>query len=212
MQNKNMRILIADDHTIVRRGLLSILAIEFPNAVIAEAKDAVELLEKAATNKWDIIISDISMPGGRSGIEVLTDLKQIAPKTPVLFLSSYTVEQYAVRTIKAGAAGYLTKQEAPEELVKAVRQVLNGKKYITMDIAELLAVSYDDDKPIHESLSDREFEILKLIAASKTVSEIAELLSVSVNTVATYRSRILDKMNMTSNAQLVHYTITNKLF
>ncbi len=207
-----MRILIADDHTIVRKGLVAVLMQAFPDAVIAEAKDGTELLLKAATDKWDVIISDISMPGGRSGIEILSDLKQIAPKTPVLFLSSYTVEQYAVRTIKAGAAGYLTKQEAPEELVKAIHHVLKGKKYITMDIAELLAVSYDYDKPMHENLSDREFEIMKLIASSKAVAEIAELLSISVDTVATYRSRILKKMHMASNAQLVHYAIANSLF
>jgi two-component system invasion response regulator UvrY len=206
-----MKILIADDHTIVRKGLVAILINEFAGATIVEAKEGAELLKKASSGNWDVIISDISMPG-RSGIEILMELKELAPQTPIIFLSSYTVEQYAVRAIKAGAAGYLTKQDASDELVVAVKHVLGGKKYITPQIAELLVESYSNNKPLHENLSDREFEILKLIAESKSVSEIANQLSLSVNTINTYRTQVLKKMCMTKTAELVHYVISNKLF
>jgi two-component system invasion response regulator UvrY len=210
-KNKTMKILIADDHTIVRKGLVAILINEFAGATIVEAKEGAELLKKASSGNWDVIISDISMPG-RSGIEILMELKELAPQTPIIFLSSYTVEQYAVRAIKAGAAGYLTKQDASDELVVAVKHVLGGKKYITPQIAELLVESYSNNKPLHENLSDREFEILKLIAESKSVSEIANQLSLSVNTINTYRTQVLKKMCMTKTAELVHYVISNKLF
>jgi len=206
-----MKILIADDHSVVRRGLITILADDFPHALIAEAKDGAELLQKASADNWDIIISDISMPG-RSGMEILKELKEAVPKIPVLILSVHSAEQYAVRTIKAGAAGYLTKESAPDELVKIVRHIISGRKYITPEIAEMLAESYNDNnKPPHENLSDREFEVMKLIASGKTVSEIADILSLSVNTISTYRSRIMEKTRMTTNAELTHYTISNKL-
>jgi two-component system invasion response regulator UvrY len=206
-----MKILIADDHSIVRRGLITILMDELPHALISEAKDGAELLQMASGDSWDIIISDISMPG-RSGMEILKELKEAAPKIPVLILSIHPPEQYAVRTIKAGASGYLTKESAPEELVKIVRHIISGRKYITPEIAEMLAESYNDnDKPPHENLSDREFEVMKLISSGKTVSEIADVLSLSVNTISTYRSRILEKMRMGTNAELTHYTISNKL-
>ena len=206
-----MKILIADDHSVVRRGLINILADDFPHATIEDAKDGAELLQKACNNDWDIIISDISMPG-RSGMEILKELKDLVPKIPVLILSIHSPEQYAVRTIKAGAAGYLTKESAPEELVKIVKHIISGRKYITPEIAEMLADSYNDsNKPIHENLSDREFEVMKLIASGKTVSEIANILSLSVNTISTYRSRIMEKMHMATNAELTHYTISNKL-
>lgn len=206
-----MKILIADDHSIVRKGLTTILMDELPNAMIGEASDGAELLSLASNDNWDIIISDISMPG-RSGMEILKELKEAAPKIPVLILSVHAPEQYAVRTIKAGAAGYLTKESAPEELVKIVRHIISGRKYITPEIAEMLAESYNDnDKPPHENLSDREFEVMKLIASGRTVSEIADVLSLSVNTISTYRSRILEKMRMGTNAELTHYTISNKL-
>lgn len=206
-----MKILIADDHAITRKGLISILFGEFDDLVVVEAEEGAQLLKKAATGDWDMIISDIAMPG-RSGIEILNELKELVPQVPVLLLSSYSVEQYAVRAIKAGAAGYLTKLSAPDELIGAMEHILAGKKYITPAIAELLAESYSSNKPVHENLSDREFEILKLIAESRTVSEIGELLSLSVTTINTYRSQILKKMGMTKTAELVHYAISNNLF
>ena len=207
-----LKILIADDHTVVRKGLKQILLEEFLSAEIDEAGDAEELLGKVMKKEWDIVISDISMPG-RSGLEVLQQIKQHYPKLPVLILSIHPEDQYAVRVLKAGASGYLNKDSATDELVKAVRQVLLGKKYITTSIAERLAslLDQDPDKLPHEILSDREFEVLKLLAAGSPVSEIAEKLSLSVTTVSTYRARILTKMSLKSNADLTLYAIKNKL-
>lgn len=207
-----LKILIADDHTVVRKGLKQILLEEFLSAEIDEAGDAEELLGKVMKKEWDIVISDISMPG-RSGLEVLQQIKQHYPKLPVLILSIHPEDQYAVRVLKAGASGYLNKDSATDELVKAVRQVLLGKKYITTSIAERLAslLDRDPDKLPHEILSDREFEVLKLLAAGSPVSEIAEKLSLSVTTVSTYRARILTKMSLKSNADLTLYAIKNKL-
>jgi DNA-binding NarL/FixJ family response regulator len=205
-----MNILIADDHSIVRRGLKELLLEEYPHAYIDEACDSSQLLQKAGTTDWHIIVSDISMPG-RSGIESIKDLRQTAPKTPILILSIHAAEQYAVRTIRAGASGYLTKESAPDELVKAVQHILSGRKYITPAIAEMLAESYDAGKPVHEILSDREFEVMKLIASGKTVSDIADILSLSVNTISTYRSRILEKMQLANNAEITKYAISNGL-
>jgi len=207
-----LKILIADDHTVVRKGLRQILLEEFLSAEIEEAADAEELLKKVMKKEWDIVVSDISMPG-RSGLEVLLQIKQHYPRLPVLILSVHPEDQYAVRVLKAGASGYLNKDSAPDELVKAVRQVLLGKKYITSSIAERLAslLDQDPDKQPHESLSDREFEVFKLLAAGSPVSEIAEKLSLSVTTVSTYRARILAKMNLRNNADLTLYAIKNKL-
>ncbi len=208
-----MTILIGDDHSVVRRGLRNILNDAFPFAQIEEASDGIELLDKALEQEWSIIISDITMPG-KTGIEVLKELKETKPKQPVLILSVHAPEQYAVRTLKAGAAGYLTKESAPDELVKAVQHILSGRKYITSEIAELLVdvnSNEDSNKKLHEILSDREFEVLKLIASGKTVSQIAEILSLSIHTISTYRSRILEKMRMSTNAELTKYAITNQL-
>ncbi|MBS1605023.1 MAG: response regulator transcription factor, partial [Bacteroidetes bacterium] len=198
-----LKILIADDHTVVRKGLRQILLEEFLSAEIEEAVDAEELMKKVLKKDWDIVVSDISMPG-RSGLEVLQQIKQHYPRLPVLILSIHPEDQYAVRVLKAGASGYLNKDSAPDELVKAVRQVLLGKKYITPSIAERLAslLDQDPDKQPHESLSDREFEVLRLLASGSPVSEIAEKLSLSVTTVSTYRARILAKMNLRNNADL----------
>jgi DNA-binding NarL/FixJ family response regulator len=162
--------------------------------------------------EWDIVISDLSMPG-RSGLESLQQIKQHYPRLPVLILSVHSEEHYAIRVLKAGAAGYLSKDTAPDELVKAVNRVLLGKKYITASIAEKLAstLDHDSEKSSHEHLSDREFEVLKLIASGKSVSDIAGMLSLSVTTVSTYRARILTKMNMKTNADLTLYAIQNKL-
>ncbi len=207
-----IRILIADDHTVVRKGLKQILLEGFPTAEIEEAVDADELFKKVLKGEWDVIISDLSMPG-RSGMESLQQIKQLYPKLPVLILSVHSEDHYALRVLKAGAAGYLTKDSAPDELVKAVRRVLTGKKFITAAVAEKLASSIDQDseKMSHEHLSDREFEVLKLLATGKSVSDIAGQLSLSVTTVSTYRARILAKMNMKTNADLILYAVENKL-
>jgi DNA-binding NarL/FixJ family response regulator len=207
-----LRILIADDHIIVRRGLRQILLEGFPYAHIEEVPDAEEMIKKVMSAEWDVIISDLSMPG-RSGLDALQQIKQISPKLPVLILSIHPEEQYALRVLKAGAAGYLSKDLAPDELVNAVNRVLLGKKYITASIAEKLAsvLDQDNDKKLHESLSDREFSVLKFLAAGKSVSEIAESMFLSVTTVSTYRARIMSKMSMKSNADLTLYAIEHKL-
>lgn len=207
-----LRILIADDHTVVRRGLKQILLDEFPSAHIDEAADAETLLMKTTKEEWDVVISDLSMPG-RSGMEALQQIKLYHPKLPVLILSVHSEEHYAIRVLKAGASGYLNKESAPDELIKAVHRVLLGKKYITPSIAEQLAsgLDKDNDKPLHESLSDREFEVLKLLATGKAVSDIADQLSLSVTTVSTYRARIMAKMGLKTNADLTLYAVENKL-
>ncbi|MDE3143012.1 MAG: response regulator transcription factor [Bacteroidota bacterium] len=207
-----MKILIADDHSVVRKGLRLILTEEYPHAQIDEVADAVDLLKKVSKETYDVIISDISMPG-RSGVEIIKEVKDFALKTPLLVLSVHAAEEYAVRAIKAGASGYLTKDSAPDELIKAVEYILRGKRYITPEISELLADAYGDnlDKPPHENLSNREFEVMKFIAAGKSISEMAELLSLSVNTISTYRARILEKMHMHTNTELIKYAIEHKL-
>lgn len=207
-----IRVLIADDHTVVRRGLKQILLEGFPSAIIEEVPDAEELIKKIIHSEWDVVISDLSMPG-RSGLEALQQIKQIKPKLPVLILSIHPEDQYAIRVLKAGAAGYLSKDMAPDELVNAVQRVMLGKKYITASIAEKLASVLDQgsSKAAHEYLSDREFSVLKLLAAGKSVSEIAESLFLSVTTVSTYRTRILVKMGLKNNADLTLYAVENKL-
>ena len=207
-----MRILIADDHAIVRRGLKDILLEEFFVAQIVEVGDAESLLYEIRKHEWDIVITDISMPG-RSGLEALQDIKRINPKLPVLILSAHSEDQYALRVLKAGAAGYLMKESAPDELVSAVTKVLTGKKYITPSVAEKLASSFDisSDKLPHEILSDREFEVFKMLASGKTVSEIASILFLSATTISTYRSRILAKMHIKTNSGLTQYALENKI-
>lgn len=207
-----MNILLADDHSIVRRGLKEILLEEFPDANFQEASDGQELIRKMRGDKFDVIISDVSMPG-KNGLEALKIIKSEAPAIPVLVLSIHPEELYAIRVLKAGASGYLTKESAPEELVKAVRMVMMGRKYITPSLAEKMASNLDNDfsKLPHELLSDRELDVLKSIASGKTVSEIAIELSLSVNTISTYRSRVLEKMNLKSNSELTFYAISNNL-
>lgn len=207
-----IRILIADDHIVVRKGLRQILAEEFTDAHIEDVPDAEELIKKVIKEKWDVVISDLTMPG-KSGLDALLHIKQNHPTLPVLILSIHPEEQYAIRVLKAGASGYLSKDTAPDELVNAVKRVMQGKKYITLSIAEKIADSLDtdSDKKLHEYLSDREFVVFKLLAAGKAVGEIAESLSLSVTTVSTYRARILGKMNMKSNANLTLYAIENNL-
>src|SRR5580698_1403831 len=192
-----MRILIADDHAIVRRGLSEILLEEYPSAFVEEVGNADTLLNRALADNWDIVISDLMMPG-RSVLEVLQQIKQHAAQLPVLILSIFPEEQYATRVLKAGASGYINKDAAPTELVKAVQRILQGRKYITPNIAEMLAsdLTLSTDKAPHELLSDREFHVMKLLAEGKTISDIAEMLSLSPTTISTYRARIMEKMKM----------------
>jgi two-component system, NarL family, invasion response regulator UvrY len=207
-----MRILIADDHAIVRRGLSEILLEEYPSAIVEEVGDADTLLNRALEDKWDIVISDLMMPG-RSVLEVLQQIKNHAAQLPVLILSIFPEEQYATRVLKAGASGYINKDAAPTELVKAVQRILQGRKYITPNIAEMLAsdLNLATDKAPHELLSDREFHVMKLLAEGKTISDIAEMLSLSPTTISTYRARIMEKMKMRANAELARYALENRL-
>jgi two-component system, NarL family, invasion response regulator UvrY len=207
-----LRILVADDHTVVRRGLRMILLEGFPGAYIEEVADAEDLVKLTMKNDWDVVISDLSMPG-RSGLDALQQIKQIKPSLPVLILSIHPEDQYALRVLKAGASGYLSKDMAPDELVNAVQKVMLGKKYITPAVAEKLAsvIDQDSSKEAHEHLSDREFSVLKMLAAGRSVSEIAETLFLSVTTVSTYRARIMAKMNLKNNADLTLYAIEHKL-
>jgi two-component system invasion response regulator UvrY len=207
-----IRILIADDHAIVRKGMKQLLLESYPDAVVGEAENAESLINKIMSRPWDIVISDLSMPG-RSGLEALKQIKQTFPNLPVLIMSMYPAEQYAARALKAGASGYLGKDSIHEDLIHAVKKVLQGKKFITALIAETLVHELDStvEHPTHTELSDREFEVLKALASGKTISEIALRLSLSVTTVSTYRSRILKKMNMKSNAELARYAFENGL-
>lgn len=207
-----LNILIADDHAIIRKGLQQIIHQAYPSAVVEEATDAESAIKKTVNNEYDVIICDLSMPG-RGGLEVLQHIKQHFPKTPVLILSIHPEEQYAIRVLKAGASGYLSKDSATEELVKAMQLVLQGRKYISASIAEKMASELDQnmDKPLHELLSDREFHVFKLLASGKTVSEIAETLSLGITTVSTYRARVMMKMNMRTNADLTRYALQAEL-
>lgn len=207
-----IRIVIADDHAVVRRGLKEIISTE-PDIVIGgEASNAQELLDVVRAQRWDAVILDIGLPG-RNGLEVLSILKEEQPKLPVLVLTMHPEDQFAIRAFRAGAAGYLTKDSAPDELVKALRKILTGKKYVSPSLAEQLATWVDPDaaRDPHELLSDREYEVLRLMATGQTVSDIAEQLSLSVKTISTYRSRILQKMHLKNNAELMRYALERKL-
>ena len=207
-----IRILIADDHAIVRRGLKHIVSEQPDMTVVGEAENARQVLDLVRTDEWDVIVLDINMPG-RSGLEVLKELRREHPKLPVLVLSVHPEDQYGVRVLKAGAAGYLTKDSAPDELVQAIRKVHRGGKYVSASLAEVLAfeLETETDRPRHESLSDREYQVMTMIASGKTVGEIGEDLSLSVKTISTYRARVLGKMKMRTNAELTHYVIQNQL-
>lgn len=207
-----MKVIIADDHAVVRRGLIQILAEEDQLLLAREAENANEVFKLLRQDDWDIIILDISMPG-KSGLEILKEVKQERPKVPILVLTSHPEEQYAIRVLKAGAAGYMTKESAPEHLVEVIRKITRGGKYISPTLAELLAdnIGKNLEQAPHESLSDREYQVLCLIASGKTVGEIAVQLSLSVKTVSTYRARILEKMMFKTNADLTHYALRNNL-
>ena len=207
-----IKVLIADDHAVVREGLKQILS-ETPHLVVAdEASDGHEVMDKLNKHTYDLIVLDISLPG-KSGLEILKDIKSQKPKLPVLVLSMYPEEQYAVRVLKAGASGYLTKESAPNELLNAVKQITQGRKYVSPSLAEKLVgeLEIDTEKPLHETLSDREYEVMIMIASGKRIKEIAYDLTLSEKTVSTYRIRILEKMGMKSNADLTRYAISNKL-
>jgi two-component system, NarL family, invasion response regulator UvrY len=207
-----IKVLIADDHAVVREGLKQILAGTSDMNVIQEASNGQEVLDKVRVNPVDVVVLDISMPG-RSGLDTLMQLKREHPALPVLVLSMHSEDQFAVRILKAGARGFLTKETAPDQLVSALRKVVTGGKYISPTLAEKLAFDLrtDNSKAPHEILSDREYEVLCLIALGKSVREIAEKLSLSIKTISTYRARILEKMKMRTNAQLTHYGIRNGL-
>jgi len=207
-----MRILIADDHAVVRHGLKQILADEFKRAEFGEARNGQEVLNRVWKERWDVIVLDITMPG-RGGLEVLKEIKKSRPKVPVLVLSMHPEDQFAVRVLKAGASGYMTKETAPEELVGAIKKVVAGGRHISPSLGEIMAayLTVKTDKPPHELLSNREFQVLRQIASGKTVSEIARELSLSVRTVSTYRTRILEKMGLKTNAELTHYAFQNQL-
>lgn len=207
-----IKVLIADDHAVVRSGLKQILAETKDIVVAGEATNGREALEKVRAQSWDVLVLDITMPG-RSGLDILKDIRQTHRDLPVLVLSMHAEEQFATRMLKAGASGYLNKESAPDELVKAVRKVHAGGKYVSAAQAERMVseLTDDSDKLPHELLSDREYEILCLIASGKTPTEIAKELALSVKTVSTYRSRILEKMHLSTNAQLTHYAIKSGL-
>jgi DNA-binding NarL/FixJ family response regulator len=207
-----IKILIADDHAVVRKGLRQILLEEYPSAQIGEVADAENLLAEVIKGDWNIVICDMNMPG-RSGLDALTQIKQVAPQLPVLIMSMYPEDQYALRVLKAGASGYLGKDNIHDDIIKAVQTVKLGKKYITATIAEKLANALGEDSATqpHEHLSDREFDVFKLLAGGKAVSDIASQLSLSATTVSTYRSRIMEKMNMKSNAELTRYALEKAL-
>jgi DNA-binding NarL/FixJ family response regulator len=206
------RILIADDHAILRRGLKEILERELDGVVCGEAENAQQTLELVQNELWDLLILDISMPG-RSGLEVLRTLKDTRQMLPVLVLSMHAEDQYGRRVLKAGAAGYMNKQSAPEELLRAIQKVTAGGRYVSPELAEALAFDLVDvhDRPAHERLSDREFEVLREIASGKTVNQIAETCHLGVPTVRTYRARLLEKLRVSTTADLVRYALQHDL-
>jgi two-component system invasion response regulator UvrY len=211
-EKASIRVFIADDHAIVRAGLKQILAEERDISVVGEAETGLDAIKLFRKSRCNVLLLDISLPD-RNGIEVLKQIKDDRPELAVLMLSMHREDQYAIRSLKAGASGYLTKQSAPRELVGAIRQVAAGQRYVSAQLAQVLAAQLgeDHDKPPHENLSDREYQTLMMIASGKTVSEIAKELSLSVKTISEYRSRLLAKMNLKTSAELTHYAIRNQL-
>lgn len=209
---KEIRILITDDHSIIRQGLRQILKDAFPGAAFGEATSGGEALEQVLKNKWDVVLLDITMPG-KSGIDVLKEIVNAQPNIAVLVLSMHPEEQYAVRVLKTGAAGYITKNTASEEVVGAVKKVLTGGKYVSAALAETLAASLNGPgaNAPHETLSDREYQVMRLIALGRSVKEIAFELSLSVKTISTYRTRIMEKTKLKTNAEIIRYAVQEKL-
>ncbi len=207
-----MKIIIVDDHELIREGLKKVTARESDIEVVGEASNSDELFELLEKHEVDIVILDISMPG-RSGIDIITDIKIQAPNSKILMHTMHPEDRFAVQALRAGASGYVTKNNASKSLVEALRKICDGRKYISSSLAEQLAMELEMnyEKPLHESLSTREFEVLRLIAQGKSVRNIAEILSISANTVSSYKSRIMEKMRMKTNAELIRYTIENNL-
>jgi len=207
-----MRILIVDDHAILRHGLRSILSDEFHGAAFGEASDSRQAMEQLRKKAWDVALLDITLPG-KSGLELLKELKTEWPRLPVLILSGQPEDQFAVRVLKAGAGGYMTKESAPEELAKAIRKIVAGGRYVSPALAEKLAseVKMDSTRLPHETLSDREYEVMSHIASGKTVTEIAKELSLSAKTISTYRTRVLEKLGVKNSAKIVQYAVRNGL-
>jgi two-component system, NarL family, invasion response regulator UvrY len=207
-----IRVLIVDNHAVVRRGLKEILERELEGSVCDEAENAEQAITKARGQDWDLVILDIKMPG-RSGLDALRDIRQERRELPVLIFSMHAEDQYARRVLKAGARGYMNKESPPEELIKAIKRILSGGRYVSPALAEKLAwdLSEGNRGQAHETLSDREFEVLRMIASGKTVSLIAEELHLSVATVSTYRGRLLEKMGLTNTTELIRYALSNHL-
>lgn len=207
-----IKVLIADDHILIREGLKKILDREIDLEVVAEAEKAAEVFEFLKNNECDVVILDIGLPD-QNGLDVLKDLRMMYKDIKVLILSMHPEDRFAIRALKAGALGYITKESASSELVKAIRKVVQGRKYVSETLAEQLAlgVGADTSKPLHERLSDREFQVFCMIGQGRTVHEIADSLSLSISTINTYRVRILEKMKMGSNLEIIHYTIQNNL-
>jgi DNA-binding NarL/FixJ family response regulator len=207
-----IQVLVADDHPLLRSGLKLVLQQEPDFAIPGEAETAAEVLQKIEEKFWDLVILDIAMPG-KNGLETLPEIRKRRPGLPVLMLSMHAEELFAIRAIKAGANGYLTKNSAPTELVRAIRRILSGKKYVSSALAEVLAnaVEAGTERPPHETLSDREYHVVCRIASGKSVSEIAEETALSVKTISTYRTRALEKMHMRTNAELTRYAIRSGL-
>jgi len=207
-----IRALVADDHAIVRHGIRDVLRESRDIVVKGEAKNAAEVLDKVRRERWDVVVLDLNLPD-RSGLDLLGDLRRERPSLPVLILTVYSEDQFAIRAFRAGASGYLTKESAPEELVEAVRKVVRGGRYVSPALAERLALLLEGavERPVHEFLSAREFEILRLLGSGKTVSQAAAGLHLSVKTVSTYRARLLEKMNLRTNAELTLYAVRNGL-
>jgi len=207
-----IRIVVADDHAIVRQGLRQILLAESDFSVVGEAANHIEVMQLLRKTPCDVLVLDIAMPG-KNGIDTLKQAKVELPKLPVLILSMYSEDQYALRALKAGASGYLTKMAAADQLVEAIRQVTRGRKYITPELGQSLAesINRDQDAPAHELLSDREFQTLRMIASGQSLTQIGHALSLSPKTVSVYRARLLAKLNMQSTAELTRYALENKL-
>lgn len=206
------RILLVDDHPVVRQGIKQVLTGAFHPALVGEASSAEEGLNEITNTDWDVMVLDLSLPG-TSGLDLLKDLRRQRPKLPVLVLSMHPADQFARRAMNAGASGYLTKDSSPSELVKAVSEVIAGRRYLNPDVMEELADKIEPERGLrpHEALSDREYQILRMIASGITVSQIAQKLTLSVKTISTYRARVLEKMGMKTTAELMHYGIQNRL-
>ena len=204
------RIILADDHTFVRLGLVQILTDEYPSVEIKQVSNGESLVREVTLYDWDLVISDLDMPG-RNGLEALQQIKLIKPNLPVLILSIYAEDLYAVRVLKAGASGYMNKNAAAEELVIAVQRILSGKKYITPEIAEKLLLHSENNKSPHEVLSNREFEIFKMLSLGKTTTQIADELFLALTTVSTHRHRIMEKLGLNTNSELTRYAITHHI-